>query len=92
VTVADGFAGDVSVAGGWSQGGGHSWLSMEYGLGVDHALEYKLVTADGNLTLANAVSNPDLFWALRGGGGGTWGVVYEATFKARPSNPEWGNG
>jgi len=56
---------------------------MEYGLGADNVLEYKVVTADGNLTIANAVSNPDLFWALRGGGGGTWGVVVEATFKVR---------
>jgi hypothetical protein len=76
--------GSVSVAGGWSQGGGHAWLSMEYGLGADNILEYKVVTADGNVTIANAVSNPDLFWAMRGGGGGTWGVVVEATMKAYP--------
>jgi hypothetical protein len=76
--------GSVAVAGGWSQGGGHAWLSMEYGLGADNILEYKVVTADGNVTVANAVSNPDLFWAMRGGGGGTWGVVVEATMKAYP--------
>jgi FAD/FMN-containing dehydrogenase len=81
--VAPGAAhGDVSVAGGWSQGGGHSFLSTERGLGADMVLEYKVVTADGNLVVANAVSNPDLFWALRGGGG-TWGVVVEATFQVR---------
>jgi hypothetical protein len=74
--------GSVSVAGGWSQAGGHAWLSMEYGLGADNILEYKVLTADGNLTVANAVSNPDLFWAMRGGGAGTWGVVVEATMKA----------
>jgi hypothetical protein len=77
--------GSVSVAGGWSQAGGHAWLSMEYGLGADQILEYKVITADGNLTIANAVSNPDLFWAMRGGGAGTWGVVVEATMKAYPS-------
>lgn len=77
--------GSVSVAGGWSQAGGHAWLSMEYGLGADNILEYKVITADGNLTVANAVTNPDLFWAMRGGGGGTWGVVVEATMKAYPS-------
>jgi hypothetical protein len=76
--------GSVSVAGGWSQAGGHAWLSMEYGLGADNILEYKVVTADGNVTIANAVSNPDLFWAMRGGGAGTWGVVVEATMKAYP--------
>jgi hypothetical protein len=77
--------GGVSVAGGWSQAGGHSWLSSEYGLGADNILEYKVITADGNLTIANEVSNPDLFWAMRGGGAGTWGVVVEATMKAYPS-------
>ena len=77
--------GSVSVAGGWAQAGGHAWLSMEYGLGADNMLEYKVVTADGNVTVANEVSNPDLFWAMRGGGAGTWGVVVEATMKAYPS-------
>ncbi|KAF2395824.1 FAD-binding domain-containing protein [Trichodelitschia bisporula] len=76
--------GEVSVAGGWSQGGGHSPLSSDLGLAADNVLEYKVVTADGNLTVANAVSNPDLFWALRGGGGGTFGVVVEATFRVFP--------
>jgi FAD/FMN-containing dehydrogenase len=58
---------------------------MEYGLGADNMLEFKVITADGSLTVANAVSNPDLFWALRGGGAGTWGVVVEATMKAYPA-------
>jgi FAD/FMN-containing dehydrogenase len=75
--------GEVAVAGGWAQSGGHAWLSKEYGLGVDNVQEYKIVTADGELRIANEVSNPDLFWALRGGGGGNWGVVVEATFKVR---------
>jgi hypothetical protein len=44
-------------------------------------LEFKVVTASGNYTIANAVKNPDLFWALRGGGGSAWGVVVEAVFK-----------
>jgi FAD/FMN-containing dehydrogenase len=62
--------GEVSVAGGWAQNAGHSPLSPRYGLGADQPVEYKVVTADGELKVANAVSNPDLFWALRGGGGG----------------------
>ncbi|KAF2422409.1 FAD-binding domain-containing protein [Tothia fuscella] len=77
--------GSVSMAGGWSQTAGHAMLSSEYGLGADNILEYKVLTADGNLTIANAVSNPDLFWAMRGGGGGTWGVVVEATIKVYPT-------
>ena len=71
--------------GGWLQGGGHGTLSPRYGLGVDNVLEIEIVTADGQLRTVNAYSSPDLFWALRGGGGGTWGVVTQATFKAYPS-------
>jgi hypothetical protein len=58
-----------------------------YGLGSDNFLEFKVVTADGNLRVANKVSNPELFWALRGGGGSTFGVVVEATLKAHPTIP-----
>jgi FAD binding domain len=79
--------GSVSVAGGWGQLGGHSPLSNQYGLGVDQFLEFKVVTSDGQYRVANKVSNPDLFWALRGGGGGTFGVVTEATIKAYPHEP-----
>lgn len=61
--------GSVSVAGGWGQTAGHAPVSAKYGLGVDQVVEYKVVTADGVLRVANEVSNPDLFWALRGGGG-----------------------
>ncbi|KAF2429945.1 FAD-binding domain-containing protein [Tothia fuscella] len=77
--------GSVSVAGGWGQTAGHAPLSAKYGLGVDQVVEYKVVTADGVLKVANEATNPDLFWALRGGGGGTFGVVVEATIKAHPS-------
>jgi len=45
------------------------------------------VTADGNHVIANAYQNEDLFWALRGGGGGTWGIVTSATYKTHPSKP-----
>jgi FAD/FMN-containing dehydrogenase len=58
-------------------------LSSYFGLGADQILEYKVVTADGNLTVANSVSNQDLFWALRGGGASTFGVAVEATVKVR---------
>ncbi|KAF2231815.1 hypothetical protein EV356DRAFT_578880 [Viridothelium virens] len=77
--------GEVRVAGGYAQTAGHGPFTTFYGLGADNALEYKIVTADGTLKVANNVSNPDLFWALRGGGGGTFGVVTEATVKAYPS-------
>ncbi|CAE6470665.1 unnamed protein product [Rhizoctonia solani] len=54
-------------------------LSNTLGLGVDRVLQFKIVTPDGVLRTANACQNSDLFWALRGGGGGTFGVVLEAT-------------
>ena len=55
--------------------------------GVDNVLEITIVTADGNHVIANPYNNEDLFWALRGGGGGTWGVVTSVTYKTHPSTP-----
>lgn len=54
---------------------------------MDNVLEITIVTADGNHVTANSYQNQDLFWALRGGGGGTWGVVTSATYKTHPSTP-----
>jgi len=56
-------------------------------VGVDNVLEITIVTADGNHVVANPYRNDDLFWALRGGGGGTWGVVTSVTYKTHPSMP-----
>jgi len=75
----------VKPVGGYLQAGGHAPLSSKYGLAADNALEFKVVTADGELVVANSVTNRDLFNALRGGGGGTFGVVVEATIRAFPS-------
>ena len=47
-------------------------------------LEFTIVLADGTLVTTNAYQHPDLFWALRGGGGGTYGVVLSATYKTHP--------
>ena len=55
--------------------------------GVDNVLEITIVTADGDHVIANPYWNEDLFWALRGGGGGTWGVVTSVTYKTHPSTP-----
>jgi len=58
----------------------------QYGFaGVDNVLEITIVTADGDHVIANPYRNRDLFWALRGGGGGTWGVVTSVTYKTHPS-------
>ncbi|XP_002961034.2 uncharacterized FAD-linked oxidoreductase ARB_02478 [Selaginella moellendorffii] len=75
----------VGAAGGYPQAAGHSPLSPKYGLSADNVLQYKVVTADGKLVVANACQNKDLFWALRGGGGGTFGVVVSVTHATHPA-------
>ncbi|KAF3492208.1 oxidoreductase [Arthroderma uncinatum] len=78
----------VGVVGGFLQGGGISdFLSLNQGLGVDNVLEFEVVTADGELVVANGLQNQELFWALRGGGGGTFGVVTRATMRVFPDVP-----
>ena len=72
----------VGVAG-LIQGGGFGSFSKHYGLAAAALLEAEIVTADGSVQIANACNNPDLFWALKGGGGGTFGVVTKMTLKTR---------
>lgn len=67
--------------GGLVQSGGFSSFSRHYGTAAASLLEAEVVTADGQIRIANACSNPDLFWALKGGGGGTFGVVSKMTLK-----------
>jgi hypothetical protein len=55
--------------------------------GVDNVLEFTIVTPDGDHVAANTYTNADLFWALRGGGGGTWGVLTSVTYRTHPSTP-----
>jgi FAD/FMN-containing dehydrogenase len=69
------------------QGGGHGPASHDYGLGADQVLEASVVLADGSIVTASPCEHPDLFFAIRGGGGGTYGVVVSTTIKAWP-NPE----
>ncbi|KAI0669873.1 FAD-binding domain-containing protein [Trametes maxima] len=79
--------GTVGAAGGWILGGGHSILSPSFGLGVDNVLQFTVVTSDGKRHIANAHQNADLFFALRGGGGGTYGVVTTVTYRTHPNLP-----
>ncbi|KAJ7135447.1 isoamyl alcohol oxidase [Mycena crocata] len=84
LTIVGGYHQTIAASGGWVMGGGHSILSPVYGLGVDRVLQFKIVTPDGRYRIANSFQNSDLFWALRGGGGSTFGVVLESTFLAEP--------
>jgi FAD/FMN-containing dehydrogenase len=60
----------VGYGGGWILGGGHGPLTSLRGLGADQVLSFNVVTADGRFITADADQNQDLFFALRGGGGG----------------------
>ncbi|MGH6706839.1 MAG: FAD-dependent oxidoreductase [Sphingomicrobium sp.] len=73
----------VGVAG-FVQGGGFGSLSKQYGTGAANLLEAEIVTADGRVRVVNAYREPELFYALRGGGGGTFGVVTRLTLKTHP--------
>ncbi|KAL8893389.1 MAG: hypothetical protein Q9192_005317 [Flavoplaca navasiana] len=74
----------VGVVGGYTQGGGHGPLASRFGLAADQALEWEVVTASGHLLIASRSRNEDLYWALSGGGGGTYGAVVSLTVKAYP--------
>jgi hypothetical protein len=64
-------------------GGGTGWLTRRFGLSCDNVEGFALVTADSSVVRANSLENPDLFWALRGGGG-NFGVVTEFEVKLHP--------
>jgi len=70
----------VGVAG-LVQSGGFGSCSKGFGSAAAWLLEAEVVTADGAVRIANACTNPDLFWALKGGGGGSWGVVTRVTLR-----------
>ncbi len=79
----------VGVAG-LVQSGGFGSFSKHYGTAGAGLLEAEVVTADGKVQIANACTNPDLFWALKGGGGGTFGVVTKVTLRVRELPEFWG--
>ena len=83
VTIPAGSCPSVGIAG-HAMGGGMGLAGRQFGLTADNLLSAQIVTADGRLRTASANSNPDLYWALRGGGGGNFGVVTSFTFRVHP--------
>jgi hypothetical protein len=85
--VTVGAVGSVGIAGGFGQGGGHGPLGPKYGLMVDQAVEFEVVTADGKMRTINECTDPELFWAMRGGGGGNYAVLTSYKFQLHPAVP-----
>ncbi len=80
--VQGGGCATVGVAG-LIQSGGFGSFSKSYGMAAAGLMEAEVVTADGVVRTANAYTHPDLFWAIKGGGGGTFGVVTKVTLRTR---------
>ncbi|OTB12258.1 hypothetical protein K445DRAFT_321253 [Daldinia sp. EC12] len=84
ISVVSPGCGTVGGVGGWMSSGGHTTITSKFGLGADQVLSLGVVTASGRFVTADPYTNPDLFFALRGGGGATYGVVTSAIMKAYP--------
>ncbi|KAF2422407.1 FAD-binding domain-containing protein [Tothia fuscella] len=75
---------------GWFTGGGHGPLTSDYGMGADNVLEATVVLPSGEVVTANECQNSDLLYAIRGGGGSTYGIIISAVMKAHPT-PQTGH-
>lgn len=77
----------VGASGGYITGGGHSLLGPVHGLGVDNVMQMKAVLPNGTYITANRCQNQEMFFALRGGGAASFGVVTETTSRVFPEVP-----
>lgn len=84
LAVVTGVVNDTGM--GIALGGGLGWLSGQYGYMVDNIISARVVLADGSIVTTSETDNPDLFWAVRGTGGG-FGIVTEFVFKAYEQGP-----
>jgi hypothetical protein len=85
LVVVGGNCDTVGIAGGYSQGGGHGPLASSFGLGADNVLQWEVITAEGAHVIARPGTDyEDLYWALSGGGGGTYAAVLSVTVRAHP--------
>jgi hypothetical protein len=89
LTVPGGECPDVRI-GGYAQGGGYGFTSVTYGMNCDNAVAFRVMLADRSIVTADATTNPDLYWALRGGTGGNFGVVLSVTYRLFDIGPVTG--
>lgn len=90
LVVVTGECPTVGVAGGFIQGGGHGpWTTLK-GFSADNVLAFEAITASGHYVTANERQNPDLFWALKGGGPASFAVILSVTMKTFPDIPSAG--
>jgi FAD/FMN-containing dehydrogenase len=80
---------DVHVAG-FMQGGGYGFTSRKFGIQTDQVLEVRVMLWDGRIVRASATRNHDLWWAVRGGTGGNFGVLLTIKYKLHQLGPVWG--
>ncbi|TGO08749.1 hypothetical protein BTUL_0193g00010 [Botrytis tulipae] len=84
LTIVGGATASVGISGGYTQGGGHGPLLSKYGFSADQVLEWEMIALDGRHMRASPYRNQALYWALSGGGGGTYGLVLSMTVRAYP--------
>jgi FAD/FMN-containing dehydrogenase len=87
--VPGGECSDVCI-GGYVQGGGYGFTSVTYGMNCDNVIDMRVMLADGRIVTASASVNADLWWAMRGGTGGNFGVLLSVRYQLRPLGDVFG--
>lgn len=80
---------DVCI-GGYLQGGGYGFTSVTFGMNCDNVIDMRVMLANGRVVTASSVSNTDLWWAMRGGTGGNFGVLLSVRYQLRPLGDVFG--